>query len=75
MQLEHEEEGKPDQIVAAVGEQPKQKHGNEHGRLHEHPSQLVVDGRTPFRVVELAVACVNEKEAHEHHHSHHGHDY
>ena len=74
MQLKHEEESQPNQVVATVGEQPQQQHGDEHRRLHEHPTQLVVDGRTPFRVVELAVARINEEEAHEHHHSHHGHD-
>ena len=74
VQLKHEQEGQSDQIVATVGKQPKQQHGDKHGRFHKHPPQLVVDCRTPFRIVELAIARIDEIKAHEHHHGYNSHD-
>ena len=58
-------------------EDPEQKHGYEYRRLHQHPSEAVVDGRSPFLVVGDAIsgsdalqgdeddACQNE---HSYHH-------
>ena len=73
VQFEKKKEGHAHHVATTVGKEPKQQHGDKHGRLHEYPTQLVVDRWAPFRVVKLAISRIYKEKAHKNNHSHYSH--
>ena len=73
VQFEQQQEYKPHRIGPAVGEPPKEQHGDENRRFHQHPAEAVADGRPPFGLIELPVSGVDEEKTDEHDYGNHCH--
>ena len=73
VQLKEPEEYQLRQVPLQGREAPYCKHDKEDRKLHQHPSQLVVDAPSPLLRAELPVACRHEVKADKDHDSQHHH--
>ena len=64
VQLEKEQEDKPDGIGPPVGQQPEHQHRDEDRHFHQEPAPVIVERNAPLRVVELPVARIHKEETH-----------
>ena len=74
MALEEDEKCQRSRFECTVGAEPQDAHGDEDGRLHEHPSDLVRNGRPVAGVEQIAVPRLEEVQGDEDNQGQEGHD-
>ncbi len=73
--LEYAEKDQRHDVPRPARVEPQYRHGDEHGRLHQEPSDAVRHGRPPFGVEKDAVTGLNEEKRHKDHKGHRRHYY